>query len=267
METDRSICSLVTEEDHFYLVQTPNPAIFKSSTLTTAHCLQPAINLGSCCHAYPCTFIISLNESIRWTYNKGIYDLSLMSVTQSHFFCQIQTICRNLQKTLQWVKQDTDIIRIVWKWYQTLNRGSVWSCFLVAGSSFKSHHRSKFDMMLHNTRGVFRCQVKLVLSFTWKWFVPMGPNIVHRGGFYHVLWHHGGSHVALCSFVDVLSRLLCDPQILEDFLFVSELVQTASFSPVDPEHIIKVMVSCRYCLQEQEWVKLLWTVLRAVRAV
>lgn len=59
--------------------------------------------------------------------------------------------------------------------------------------------------------------------------------------------------------------LLCDPQILEDFLVVSELVQTASFSPVEPKHIIKVMVSCRCCLRER--VKLLSTVLRAVRTV
>lgn len=81
METNRSVCSLVTEEDRFNPPSThpshiTNPVILKVVSIS-----QPAVNLGRCCHDYPCTIIISLNESIR--YNGGIYDLCCMSVTQA----------------------------------------------------------------------------------------------------------------------------------------------------------------------------------------
>lgn len=138
-------------------------------------------------------------------YNKGIYDLSFMSVTQTVTFLLPNT------DNLQEFAENTAVSKAGHWHHQECVEGisnTEQRLCVVAGSSFKSHHRSKFFMMLHNTRGVFRCRVKLVFSFTWRWrFVLMGPNIAHRGDFYHVLWHHGGSHVALCSFVDLLSRL------------------------------------------------------------
>lgn len=111
-------------------------------------------------------------------------------------------------------------------------------CFLVAGSSSTSHHRSKFTRCdaTHVVRSGVRWSCCFLLiqggGLFWWWLhaaaQTWSPNIVHRGGFYHVLWHHWGSHVAVWSLCWCSLQTCCVIlKFWRTFCFL-ELMQTAT---------------------------------------